>query len=81
MIFFNNNISVCHFHYNLVVYNSVFTGADPFGFPTLVRPWEDGTDSMENAKRRMTVAFDFMSKLGVKVRSFIDKKVKQESKI
>jgi len=45
----------------------VVAGADPFGFPTLIRPWDDGTDSILNAERRMRIAFDFMSKLGVKV--------------
>ena len=45
-------------------------GADPFGFPTLNRPWDDQSNSIENAQRRMRVAFDFMSKLGVKVVSF-----------
>jgi xylose isomerase len=23
------------------------TGSDPFGFPTLPRPWDDGTDTIE----------------------------------
>ena len=29
-----------------------------------VRPWEDGTDSVENAQNRARVAFEFMEKLG-----------------
>ena len=48
-----------------IMYN---TGADPFGFPTLYRPWDDGTDSLENAKRRLRAAFEFFVKLGVSVR-------------
>lgn len=48
-------------------------GADPFGFPTLNRPWEDGTDSMENAKRRLKIAFEFFSKLGVPYWTFHDR--------
>lgn len=28
------------------------TGADPFGAPTKVWPWEDGTNSLAMAKRR-----------------------------
>ena len=43
---------------------------DPFGAPTIVRAWDDGTESMENAKRRLRVAFEFMSKLGVKYWTF-----------
>ena len=42
-----------------------FAGADPFGFPTLYRPWDDGSDSLENAKRRLRAAFEFFTKLGV----------------
>jgi len=43
----------------------IYAGADPFGFPTLYRPWDDGSDSMENAKRRLRAGFEFFSKLGV----------------
>ena len=44
-----------------VVYWHTFrgTGSDPFGAPTMLRPWEDGTDSVENAIRRARVAFEF----------------------
>ncbi|XP_078482800.1 xylose isomerase isoform X1 [Ciona intestinalis] len=64
--------SVCYWH------TFRGTGADPFGFPTLVRPWDDGTDSIENAERRMRVAFDFMSKLGVKYWTFHDRDIAPE---
>lgn len=40
-------------------------GLDPFGGPTITRPWEDGSDSLENAKRRMRVNFAFLQRLGV----------------
>lgn len=43
----------------------VCAGADPFGFPTIFRPWDDGSDSIENAKRRLRAAFEFFQKLGV----------------
>ena len=52
------------------------TGADPFGFPTLVRPWDDGSNSMANAKRRLRAAFEFFTKLGVKYWCFHDRLVK-----
>lgn len=64
--------SVCYWH------TFRGTGADPFGFPTLVRAWDDGTDSIDNAKRRMKVAFDFMSKLGVKYYTFHDRDIAPE---
>ena len=57
-----------------VVYWHTFRwpGTDPFGTGTLVRPWEDGTDSLENAKRRMRVAFELFTRLGVKYYTFHD---------
>ena len=48
-------------------------GADPFGYPTLCRPWEDGSGSMDEAKRRLRAAFEFFSKLGVKFWTFHDR--------
>lgn len=50
-----------------------YEGADPFGFPTLFRPWDDGSDSMANAKRRLRAAFEFFTKLGVKYYTFHDR--------
>ena len=49
-----------------VVYWHTFrgTGADPFGAPTMQRPWDDGSESVENAKNRARVAFEFFEKLG-----------------
>jgi len=48
------------------------TGADPFGFPTLDRPWDDGSNSIANAKRRLRAGFEFFSKLGVDYYCFHD---------
>ncbi|OWF56304.1 xylose isomerase-like [Mizuhopecten yessoensis] len=54
------------------------TGADPFGFPTLIRPWDDGSDTMANAKRRLRAAFEFFVKLGVKYWTFHDRDIAPE---
>ncbi|XP_060074405.1 uncharacterized protein LOC132554121 [Ylistrum balloti] len=54
------------------------TGADPFGFPTLIRPWDDGSNSMANAKRRLRAAFEFFVKLGVKYWTFHDRDIAPE---
>ncbi|KAK7489484.1 hypothetical protein BaRGS_00019283 [Batillaria attramentaria] len=54
------------------------TGADPFGFPTLVRPWDDGSNSMANAKRRLRAGFEFFTKLGVKYWTFHDRDIAPE---
>ncbi|MCX7722439.1 MAG: xylose isomerase [Verrucomicrobiae bacterium] len=56
------------------------TGADPFGLGTAIRPWDDGTASLENAKRRVRVAFEFMEKLGVPFYTFHDRDVAPEGK-
>lgn len=54
------------------------TGSDPFGAPTLMRPWDDGTDSLDNALRRVDVAFEFITKLGVPYYCFHDRDVAPE---
>ena len=51
----------------------IIAGADPFGFPTLVRPWDDGTDSIANAERRLRANFELLTKLGVKYWAFHDR--------
>ena len=43
-----------------------------------VRPWEDGTDSVENAQNRARVAFEFMEKLGAPFYAFHDRDVAPE---
>jgi xylose isomerase len=54
------------------------TGSDPFGPGCAVRPWEDGTDSVEMAVKRVHVAFEFMDKLGVPFYCFHDRDVAPE---
>jgi xylose isomerase len=56
------------------------TGTDPFGPGTIKRPWEDGTDSVDNAKRRMDVAFEFFTKLGTPYWAFHDRDIAPEGK-
>jgi len=57
-----------------VVYWHTFrgNGADPFGAPTLLRPWDDGSNSVDNACLRVKVAFEFMEKLGAPYFAFHD---------
>ncbi|WP_166827145.1 xylose isomerase [Thalassoroseus pseudoceratinae] len=54
------------------------TGSDPFGGGTLQRPWDDGSDSVENALKRVDVAFEFMQKLGAPYYCFHDRDVSPE---
>jgi len=55
-------------------------GGDPFGPGCAVRPWEDGTDSVEMAIRRVRVAFEFLEKLGAPFYCFHDRDVAPEGK-
>lgn len=63
-----------------VVYWHTFrgTGADPFGAPTMVRPWDDGSDSVANAVRRVRAAFEFFEKLNCPYYAFHDRDVAPE---
>ncbi|KAG8010323.1 Squalene monooxygenase, partial [Nibea albiflora] len=54
-----------------------FLGADPFGSPTLHRPWNEGAP-MEAAKMRLRAAFEFFTKLGVKYYTFHDRDMAPE---
>ncbi|HOX00880.1 MAG TPA: xylose isomerase [Candidatus Paceibacterota bacterium] len=63
-----------------VVYWHTFRNrlSDPFGAGTAVRPWDDGTESLANAKRRVRAAFEFMQKLGAPFYAFHDRDVAPE---
>ena len=64
--------SVCYWH------TFRGTGSDPFGSATLVRPWDDGSNSLENALKRVDVAFEFIGKLGAPFYCFHDRDVAPE---
>lgn len=64
--------SVCYWH------TFRGTGGDPFGPGTMVRPWDDGSDSVDNALKRVDVAFEFFQKLGVDYYCFHDRDVAPE---
>lgn len=63
-----------------VTYWHTFRGmlSDMFGVGTAIRPWDDGTSSVENAQRRVRVAFEFMQKLGSPFYAFHDRDVAPE---
>lgn len=56
------------------------TGADMFGVGTAIRPWDDGSNSVENAQTRVRVAFEFIEKLGAPFYAFHDRDVAPEGK-
>ena len=61
--------SICYWH------TFRGTGSDPFGSATLQRPWDDGSNSIENALKRVDVAFEFFEKLQAPYYCFHDKDV------
>lgn len=63
-----------------VVYWHTFrcNGTDPFGSATMLRPWDDGSESVENACNRARVAFEFIEKLGAPYYAFHDRDVAPE---
>ena len=63
-----------------VVYWHTFRGRglDPFGAPTMIRPWDDFSDSLDNARRRVRAAFEFIEKLGAPFYAFHDRDVAPE---
>jgi len=54
--------------------------ADMFGVGTAIRPWEDGTNSVKMAQKRVRVAFEFMEKLGAPFYAFHDRDVAPEGR-
>ena len=65
-----------------VVYWHTFrgTGSDPFGAGTMIRPWDDGTQSVKNAENRVHAAFEFIEKLGAPYYCWHDRDVAPEGK-
>ncbi len=54
------------------------TGLDPFGSPTMIRPWEAAADPIQRAKDTMDAAFEFIGKLGVDYWCFHDRDIAPE---
>ena len=51
---------------------------DPFGPGTAQMPWDDGSDSVENAVNRVDVFFEFLEKIGIDYYCFHDRDVAPE---
>jgi xylose isomerase len=54
------------------------TGVDMFGVGTALRPWERASGTLAMALRRVPVAFEFMSKLGIEFYAFHDRDIAPE---
>ena len=68
-----------HLRFSIVYWHTMRgTGSDPFGPGTAVRPWDDGSNSVENALRRVEVAFEIFQKLDAPYYAFHDRDVSPE---
>lgn len=68
-----------HLRFSIVYWHTFRgTGSDPFGSATMQRPWDDGSPSVENAVKRVKVAFELIEKLGAPFYAFHDRDVSPE---
>lgn len=52
--------------------------SDPFGAGTALMPWDDGSDSLQNALARVPVFFEFLDKIDIDLYCFHDRDVSPE---
>lgn len=64
--------AVCYWH------TFGWPGTDPFGGPTLRRPWMDGGDPLARAETKLKIAFEFLEKLGAPFFTFHDRDIAPE---
>lgn len=68
-----------HFRFAVAYWHAMKNSlSDPFGAGTAIRPWDDGSKSVENAKRVADACFEFLQKLGVEYYCFHDRDVSPE---
>jgi xylose isomerase len=62
-----------HLRFAVAYWHSfVGNGADPFGEPTHLHPWNEKSDAVARAKDKMDAAFEFITKLGLPYYCFHD---------
>jgi xylose isomerase len=70
-----------HLRFSVVYWHTLANPlSDPFGVGTAVRPWDDGTPTVENYTRRAGAGFEFFEKLGAPFYAFHDRDVAPEGK-
>ena len=68
-----------HLRFSVVYWHTFANGlSDQFGSATAIRPWDDGSNSVANARNRVKVAFEFFEKLGNPFFAFHDRDVAPE---
>ncbi len=65
-------IAACYWH------NFCWTGLDPFGGQTFMRPWFESGDPLKLAEQKAVHAFDFLSRIDVPYYCFHDRDVAPE---
>jgi len=71
-----------HLRFSVVYWHTIRGGgADMFGMNrSWLRPWEDGTDSLDMALKRVGLLFEFCQKLGAPFYAFHDRDVAPEGR-
>lgn len=65
-----------HLRFSTVYWHTMCgAGADMFGSPTALRPWDDGLSGMDQARARVPVFFEFCEKLGTPFYAFHDRDI------
>ena len=68
-----------HLRFAMAFWHSMTgTGRDPFGDPTMERPWDSVTDPMEVARARMRGIFELTAKLSIPYFCFHDRDIAPE---
>ena len=70
-----------HLRFSVVYWHTMCgQGADMFGVPTAIRPWEAGLSGLDLAKARVPVFFEICEKLGAPYYAFHDRDVAPHGK-
>src|SRR5258708_7935197 len=68
-----------HLHFAIAYWHSLaMNGSDPFGAPTLRRPWMDRTDAMQAAREKADAAFELFRVLDLPFFTFHDRDIAPE---
>ncbi|QMV17535.1 xylose isomerase [Granulicella sp. 5B5] len=68
-----------HLRFAVAYWHSLaMNGSDPFGAPTIVRPWMTRADAMEGAREKADAAFELFRVLGLPFYTFHDRDIAPE---
>src|SRR5277367_444747 len=68
-----------HLRFAVAYWHSLaMNGSDPFGAPTILRPWMNGSDPMAAARAKADAAFDLFHVLDVPFFTFHDRDIAPE---